>query len=145
MIFETFLLDRTVRTPTVRIMPTTNPSTAAVDTKFRNQLKFELLDMIRKRHPAIDRGLQFEGVNVETLDDKGIAIVLVLQEILQQNRDLSVVQWPGGIALVRTAQVDNLNADYKQVNENSNYIIRGGSDKASDLTDYVAVPTTKKE
>ncbi len=122
-------------------MPNNTPSTPAIDSKFRNALKNELLEMIRKRHPAIDRGLQFEGVNMASLDDKSMAIVLVLQDILQQNRDLSVVQWPGGIALVRTQQVDTLSEEYKQVNEKANYIIRGGSEKAESLADHVAVPT----
>jgi len=32
---------------------------------------------------------------------------------------------------------------YQEVNENSNYIIRGGSDKAADILDHAAVPTGK--
>lgn len=121
------------------------PPIAALDSKFRQNLKFELLELIRKRHPAIDRGLQFEGVNMASLDDKGLAVVLTVQEILQQNRDLSLVQWPGGIALVRTQQVEQLNPDFQHVNETANYIIRGGSEKTEDLTNYVAVPTGPKE
>lgn len=125
-------------------MPTTNPSTAALDSKFRLNLKNELLELIRKRHPAIDRGLQFEGVNMTDLDERGLSIILVLQDILQQNRDLSLVQWSGGIALVRTQQVDSLDENYQKVNENANFIIRGGSDKAEDLVIHTAIPTGPK-
>lgn len=123
---------------------TNNPPTTSIDSKFRLNLKNELLEMIRKRHPAIDRGLQFEGVTLSNLDDKSMAIVMVLQDILQQNRDLSLVQWPGGLALVRTQQVETLDEGYQRVNENSNFIIRGGSDKAEDLTSHVATPTGPK-
>lgn len=126
-------------------MTNPTPPIPALDSKFRLTLKNELLEMIRKRHPAIDRGLQFEGVSMTDIDEKGMSIILVLQDILQQNRDLSIVQWPGGIALVRTQQVDALNDDYRQVNENANFIIRGATDKTEDLLNHAAVPTGYKK
>lgn len=117
------------------------PTSLALDSKKRNSIEAELLELIRKRHPAIDRGLQFEGVTLDNPDEKNLPLILVLQSILQKHRDLSLVQWPGGIALVRTGQVDRLNPEYQQVNEAANFIIRGGSDKAADLSEVVATPT----
>jgi hypothetical protein len=54
------------------------------------------------------------------------------------------VNWPGGISLVRTAQVDALAQNDKtmvEFNEGKNFIIRGGSDKAADLFNNAANPT----
>lgn len=121
----------------------TKPNSPPVvyDSKWRNELKIEILHLIKKRHPAIDRGLQFEGVTLDNPSDQSIATILVLQDILRDMREFSLVQWPGGIALVRTAQVEKLDKAYQEVNENANYIIRGGSDKLDDLTEHAATPT----
>ena len=113
------------------------------DSKWRNELKIELLALIKKRHPAIDRGLQFEGVTLDNPNEKALATLLVLREIVTEMREFSLVQWPGGIALVRTAQVEKLDKSYQDVNENSNYIIRGGTEKASEMFDHAATPTGK--
>lgn len=121
-------------------MATNTPMSVAFDSKWRAELKQELLNLIRKRHPAIDRGLQFEGVSLSNPDDKSMAYIIVLQEILQEQREFSLVQWPGGIALVKTGQVDRLDKSFQDVNETANFIIRGGSDKASDLLDRPASP-----
>ena len=126
-------------------MANNNPSSVALDSQKRAELKSELEQLIRKRHPAIDRGLQFEGVTLLDPNEKSLSILLVLQEIVREHREFSIVQWPGGIALVKTGQVDNLNADYQKVNEQSNYIIRGGTEKAAELLDYAAVPSGPKE
>jgi hypothetical protein len=126
-------------------MANNNPSSVALDSRQRAELKGELEQLIRKRHPAIDRGLQFEGVTLLDPNEKSLSVLLVLQEIIRENREFSIVQWPGGIALVKTGQVDNLNKDYQAVNEQSNYIIRGGSEKAAELLEHVAVPQGPKE
>ena len=121
-----------------------NPSAAvAFDSKWRSELKLEILQLIKKRHPAMDRGLQFEGVTLDNPNEQSLATILVLQDIISTMREFSLVQWPGGIALVRTGQVDKLDKSYQEVNENSNYIIRGGSDKSSDILDNAAIPTGK--
>jgi hypothetical protein len=122
-------------------MTNTPPTTAVFDSKWRESLKLEVLQLIKKRHPAIDRGLQFEGVTLDNPTEENLATILVLQEIISQMREFSLVQWPGGIALVRTGQVDKLDSAIQEVNENSNYIIRGGSEKAAELLDNAAVPT----
>jgi hypothetical protein len=122
-------------------MTNSTPTTAAFDSKWRMNLKLELLQLIKKRHPAMDRGLQFEGVTLDNPTEENLATILVLQEIITEMREFSLVQWPGGIALVRTGQVEKLDKAYQEVNENSNYIIRGGTEKASDLLDNAAVPT----
>lgn len=124
-------------------MTNTESIPVVFDSKWRNELKVELIALIKKRHPAIDRGLQFEGVTLDNPNEKSLATILVLQEIVTQMREFSLVQWPGGIALVRTGQVDKLDKAYQEVNENSNYIIRGGTEKAGELLENVATPTGK--
>ncbi len=126
-------------------MANNNVSSSAFDSQKRAELKNELQQLIRKRHPAIDRGLQFEGVTLLDPDERSLSILLVLQEIIRENREFSLVQWPGGIALVKTGQVDNLNVDYQKVNEQANYIIRGGSEKAAELLDHAAAPAGPTE
>lgn len=122
-------------------MTNNTPTTAVFDSKWRMNLKMEVLQLIKKRHPAIDRGLQFEGVTLDNPTEENLATILVLQEIITEMREFSLVQWPGGIALVRTGQVDKLDKAIQEVNENSNYIIRGGSEKAAEILDNAAVPT----
>jgi hypothetical protein len=136
-----FSLDWTRNLSHLTRMANNNVSSVALDSQKRAELKGELEQLIRKRHPAIDRGLQFEGVTLLDPDERSLSVLLVLQEIIRENREFSIVQWPGGIALVKTGQVDNLNKDYQAVNEQSNYIIRGGSEKAAGLLDNVAAPT----
>jgi hypothetical protein len=116
--------------------------TSALDPLKRAELKAQLLDLMRKRHRAIDRGLQFEGVTLDNPTPENFALVLVIKDILQENREFSVVQWSGGIALVRTAQVDAINPDYQKVNESADFIIRGGSDKLFDFEDRVPRPVS---
>lgn len=119
------------------------PTSVVFDSKWREQLKADILEKIRKRHPGIDRGLQIEGVTLDNPTPENLAVLIVLQEIVATMREFSIVQWPGGIALVKTGQVEKIDKAYLDVNENSNYIIRGGSDKAVDLFDHVATPTGK--
>lgn len=119
------------------------PTSVVFDSKWRENFKIELLALIKKRHPAIDRGLQFEGVTLDNPTEENLATLLVLREIVATMREFSIVQWPGGIALVKTDQVNKLDKSYQDVNENSNYIIRGGSEKAADLFENAAVPTGK--
>lgn len=114
--------------------------TPALDPQKRLELKTQLLDLLRKRHPGIDRGLQIEGVTLNNPTPENFALVLVLQEILKESREFSVVQWPGGIAIVRTAQVDSLSPDYQRVNEKANFIIRGGSDNLDSFETLVPKP-----
>lgn len=120
-------------------MPTTDNVPLVFDSKWRAQLKADILEKIRKRHPAIDRGLQIEGCTLDNPTEENLAILIVLQEIVTEHREFSIVQWAGGVALVRTAQVDRINKDFQEVNETSNFIIRGGTDKAADLMNNVAV------
>lgn len=126
--------------------------TAVLDPQKRLELKNQLLSLLRTRHPGIDRGLQFEGVTLDNPTPENFALVLVIKDILQQHREFSVVQWTGGIALVKTAQVEAINPDYQRVNEKADFIIRGGSDNLDMFEDRVPKPIstdgtdgTKKE
>lgn len=117
-----------------------NPLVALADYRKRRELKTALLALMAKRAPGVENGLQFEGVSLAEPTPKNLSVVLVLREIVNEDRQFSIVNWPGGIALVRTAGVDNLTKDYQQVNEASNFIVRGGSDKAVDLLEAVPKP-----
>jgi len=122
-----------------------NENLPALDPQKRAELKAELLGLLRRRHRGIDRGLQLEGVTLDNPTPQNFALILVIQDILKETREFSVVQWSGGIAIVRTAQVDSLSKEFQTVNENADFIIRGGSDKVADFEDRVPVVTAPKE
>lgn len=118
-----------------------NPVVAFADWKKRRDFKNELRALMSKRAPGMESGVQFEGVTLDNPTPANATILLVLRELVNEDRQFSIVNWPGGISLVRTAGVDNLDKAIQNVNENANYIIRGGSDKAADLLNNAARPT----
>ena len=118
-----------------------NPLVAFADWKKRRDLKLALLNLMSKRAAGVENGIQFEGITLDNPTEVALPIVLVLKEIINEDRQFSIVNWPGGIALVRTAGVDNLDKDVQKVNEGANFIIRGGSDKAGHLFDNAPKPT----
>lgn len=118
-----------------------NPLVAFADIKKRRELKVALLGLMANRAPGVENGLQFEGITLDNPTPEALTILLVLREIVNDDRQFSIVQWPGGISLVRTAGVDNLDKSIQNVNENANFIVRGGTKKAVDLFDNAAVPT----
>ena len=118
-----------------------NPVVAFADIKKRRELKLALLGLMAQRAPGKENGLQFEGVTLENPSPENLTVVLVLREIVTENREFSIVNWPGGISLVRTAGVDNLSHELQEVNENANFIVRGGTEKAADLLNNAAKPT----
>jgi hypothetical protein len=117
-----------------------NPLVAFADIKKRRELKLALLALMANRAAGVENGIQFEGVTLDKPTPETLTIVLVLREITQ-DRQYSIVNWPGGISLVRTAAVDNLDEDVRNVNQNANFIIRGGSDKSIDLVNQAPKPT----
>lgn len=118
-----------------------NPILAFADWKKRRDFKNELRVLMAKRAPGMEGGIQFEGCTLDNPTPANATILLVLRELVNEDRQFSIVNWPGGISLVRTAGVDNLGKELQQVNENANFIIRGGSDKAADLLHHAARPT----
>jgi hypothetical protein len=118
-----------------------NPLVAFADWKKRRDLKLALLNLMSKRAAGVENGIQFEGITLDNPTPESLTVVLVLKEIVNEDRQFSIVNWPGGIALVRTAGVDNLDKDIRQVNENANFIIKGGSDKAGNLFESAPKPT----
>lgn len=116
-----------------------------LDSQKRAELKAELLALLQKRHRVIERGIQLEGVSLDNPTPETLTLVLVIQDILREHREYSVIQWPGGISIVRTAGIDNLNKEYQEVNENSNFIVRGGTAEAADLLSNPAVPDAGEE
>ena len=123
-----------------------NPVVAFADWKKRRDFKNELKVLMSKRAPGMENGMQFEGCTLTNPTPENVTILLVLRELVSEDRQFSIVNWPGGISLVRTAGVDNLGKEYQEVNEKANFIIRGGSDKAADLFNSAPKPTgTVKE
>lgn len=120
-----------------------SPLVAWADWRKRHQLKIELLALMKDRAPGMENAFQFEGVTLDNPTPQNATILLVLRDIVNEDRQFSIVQWPGGIALSRTANVDNLAKEQQAVNENANFIIRGGSDKSADLLnpENIARPT----
>ena len=110
------------------------------DTFKREQIKGEILKLAQAQLIKPDSGMQFEGINFANPTMEGAALLLILQEICTVHREYSLVNWTGGVSLVRTADVDKLRADMRDVNEKNNFIIKGGTDKAADLANNVATP-----
>jgi hypothetical protein len=118
-----------------------NPLVAWADFRKRRALKIELLALMKNRAAGMENGIQLEGVTLENMTPENATTLLVLQEIVNEDRQFSLVQWPGGISLVRTGQVDNLSKEQQDVNVKANFIIRGGSEQAGDLFNHAAKPT----
>ena len=116
-----------------------------LDSVKRAELKVELLNLLQKRQNVMERGLQLEGVSLDNPTPENLTLVLVIQDLLREHREYSVIQWVGGISIVRTAGVENLSKDYQEVNENANFIIRGGTQKAADLLINPAKPINGEE
>jgi hypothetical protein len=122
-----------------------NPIVAWSSAKKRRDLKLELLEKMRTI-PGMEKGMQFEGVTLNNPTPEHATILLVLRDIVNEDRRYSIVQWPGGISLVRTAQVDAIaqqKGSEMEFNEQQNFVIRGGSDKAADLLSPESVATAK--
>lgn len=122
-----------------------NLNPLVTDTKKREALKLELLAFARKHLQKPDSSFQFEGISFDNPTPEAATLLLIVQEICRETRQYSLVNWPGGPALVRTEDVDRLTEAYRNVNEKSNYIIRGGTDKAADLAANIAKPTGGEE
>lgn len=110
---------------------TLNP--AITDSLKREKIKADIIDLARKVLVKPDAGFQFEGINFSNPTPEAATILILLQEICSTHREYSLVNWNGGPALVRTADVDRLSESYRTVNEKANFIIRGGSDASADL------------
>lgn len=117
-----------------------NPVVAWADHKKRREFKLELLALMKQKAAAMERGIQFEGVSLDNPTPEHATILLVLRDIVNEDRQYSIVQWTGGISLVRTGQVDTLDQAQQDVNVKSNFIIRGGSEQAEDLFNHAATP-----
>lgn len=122
-----------------------NDFAPVLDSQKRAQLKAELLELLRQRNRVIERGIQLEGVSLDNPTPETLTLVLVVQDIIRENREYSVIQWPGGISIVRTAGVESLNKDFQEVNEKSNYIVRGGTEQAADLLNNPAKPNSGED
>ncbi len=118
--------------------PALNP--LITDTNKREALKGEILKLARTQLLKPDAGLQFEGIDFSNPTPEGATLLLILQDICKTHREYSIINWTGGVSLVRTADVEKLKSEYRDVNEKNNFIIRGGSEKAADLATNIATP-----
>ena len=118
-------------------------SIPVLDTVKREAIKAELIALMRNRAPGTENGLQFEGVTLDNPTPENLVTLLILRDLCSEHRQYSIVQWPGGISLVRTAQVDALEKAIQDVNEKHNYILRGGSDKIGALLDADGAPIAR--
>jgi hypothetical protein len=118
-----------------------NPIVAFADYRKRRELKLALLNLMSKRAAGVENGIQFDGITLDNPTPQALTVVLVLKEIVNEDRQFSLVNWPGGISLVRTEAVDGLDKDVRRVNEGANFIIRGQSEKSADLFNNAARPT----
>jgi len=123
----------------------TQPVSPLTDTLKREQIKQGILNLARTKLIKPDAGLQFEGINFAEPTMESATLLLVLQEICTANREYSLINWQGGVSLVRTADVEKLKSDLRDVNEKTNFIIRGGTDKSADLAANIAAPKGSDE
>lgn len=126
-------------------MPTSHEVTPAesiaLDPVKRASLRGELLQLMRLRLRKPGDSFQFEGLDLQADDPKSLALRLVIEDIIRDYRGVSLVQWPGGPAIVRTADVDALAGWLREINEGTDFIIRGGSEQAADVSAFPARPT----
>jgi hypothetical protein len=118
-----------------------NPVHFLQDVLKRRKLKAQILGLMDAKGKGMERGLQFEGVTLDKPTPQNFTVIMLLQEILRERRDLGLVQWPGGVSLVNKRDIDALAAEYREPNEKTNFIISGGTDKAADLLSNIAKPT----
>lgn len=118
-----------------------NPVHFLQDVIKRRALKKQILSLMESKSAGMERGLQFEGVTLSNPTPENFTVIMLLQEILRERRDLGLVQWPGGVSLVNKRDIDALAPEYRDPNEKTNFIISGGTDKAADLLSNAAKPT----
>lgn len=123
----------------------TNPIARSIsfltDSLKRAKIEGEILKLAKKLLVKPDACLDFEGVNFAEPTPEAATLLLILQNITKKHREYSLVNFKGGVALVRTEDVEKLQGEILGINEKSNFIIRGGTDKAADLAAHVAAPT----
>lgn len=117
--------------------PILNP--LITDSVKRARVKEAILALAQKQLAIPDRGLQFEGIDFRNPTPEGATLLLILQEICK-DRKYSIISWSGGVSLVRSEDVDKLSKEYQGINESSNMIIRGATDKSQDLLVHTASP-----
>lgn len=110
------------------------------DSLKRSRIEGEILALARKLLVKPDACLDFEGVSFTDPTPEAATLLLILQSIAKKHREFSLVNFKGGVALVRTEDVEKLDGSLRHINEKSNFIITGGSEKAANLADNVASP-----
>lgn len=110
------------------------------DSLKRSKIEGELLALARKTLVKPDACLDFEGVSFTDPTPEAATVLLILQNLTKKHREYSLVNFKGGVALVRTEDVEKLSAEIRDINEKSNFIVKGGTDKAADLA--ANLPTT---
>jgi hypothetical protein len=99
-----------------------NPLKTIHDSQKRKEYKAVLLGLLARTQKAGD------GIQISPGEGESGIWSPVIEEILRENRQYSLAMWPEGPAIVRTADIDALNADFRQVNESAQFLNRGGQD-----------------
>lgn len=126
------------------LVPMTQHITSDLSAAKLDDLVESLIRFFRTRKFGMEGGMQFIDLDLADPKPQDFDTVRVIQEILRRYpRQYSIVQWTGGMSLVKTAQVDALSQEYQQINQATNFIVRGDSEKVRDLLGDapIAAPT----
>ena len=118
--------------------PNLNP--AITDSAKQAKIEAALLAHFRSHLVKPWALVDFPGIQFTNPTPEAATTLLILQSIVSKNRDYTLINFSGGVAVVRTADYETINKDYQQVNENANMVIRGGTDKSADLLDNLPAP-----
>ncbi len=123
----------------------TNPLSKSIsyltDSLKRAKIEGAILKLAKQLLVKPDACLDFEGVNFAEPTPEAATLLLILQNITKKHREFSLVNFKGGVALVRTEDVEKLKSEILDINQKSNFIIKGGTDKSADLAAHIAAPT----
>lgn len=95
-----------------------NPVRKIMDTQKRKGLKNELVALLNKTQKAGD------GIAIE--NDDG-ALTNVIEWILRDHPEFGLAVWPSGPAIVRRADIDGLDAIYRDKNKAAGFLYDGGA------------------
>ena len=95
-----------------------NPVRRIMDTQKRRAIKNEVVALLKKTQKA------GEGIAIE--NDDG-SMTNVIEWILRENPEFGLAVWPSGPAIVRRADIDGLQAEYRDKNKAAGFLYEGGA------------------
>ena len=95
-----------------------NPFRRSSDTTKRDQLRKEVMQLINARCTAKGSSCQFEDLKIDDPTDERAGIIAVLlEEIVKADPTLALFMWPGGPAIVRVKDYNDLSEDMQAANQ----------------------------